>query len=96
MHILFTKIALALTRKRRLKTLGLWFIPVILIPAIWPAYAILTDQFDDWKTGVFNQTARNNDGLARVMGYFFRFDPVLLIMGSIGLVYAAIRKDYLL
>ena len=28
-------------KKRRLKTLGLWFIPVILIPAIWPVYSVL-------------------------------------------------------
>jgi 4-amino-4-deoxy-L-arabinose transferase-like glycosyltransferase len=80
-------------KKGKLKTLGLWFIPVILIPAIWPIYAITSDQFDDWKAGVFNQAARNNDGLARVMGYFFKYDPLLLIGGAIGLVYAAIRKD---
>jgi Dolichyl-phosphate-mannose-protein mannosyltransferase len=80
-------------KKGRLKTLGLWFIPVILIPAMWPVFAILSGQFDDWKAGVFGQTTRNNDGLARIMGYFFKYDPVLLIIGAIGLVYTAVRKD---
>jgi 4-amino-4-deoxy-L-arabinose transferase-like glycosyltransferase len=83
----------ARNKKGKLKTLGLWFIPVILIPAIWPIFAIASGQFDDWKTGVFDQTARNNDGLARIMGYFFKYDPTLLIVGAIGLVYAVIRKD---
>ena len=51
----------------RLKTLGLWFIPVILIPTIWPMYAIINGEFDEWKIGVSDQAARNNDGLARVL-----------------------------
>ena len=37
-----------------LKALGLWFIPVILIPAIWPAYAISVGQFDGWLNGLFS------------------------------------------
>ena len=43
---------------KNLKALGLWFIPVILIPAIWPSYAISVNQFDLWLNGVYYQTNR--------------------------------------
>src|SRR5215207_9681496 len=31
-----------------IKNIGIWFIPVILIPLIWPIYSILIDDFDLW------------------------------------------------
>jgi Dolichyl-phosphate-mannose-protein mannosyltransferase len=30
------------------KKLGIWFVPVILIPLIWPIYSIFVDDFDLW------------------------------------------------
>jgi hypothetical protein len=80
-------------KRTTLKILGLWFIPVILIPAAWPIFAFSIDQFDDWKDGVFYQTKRNNGGLAMGMERYSRLDPVMLIMGLLGLAYAAIRKE---
>ena len=44
-----------INNKGRLKGLGLWFIPVILIPAIWPAYAISVGQYDKWIEGLSSQ-----------------------------------------
>ena len=41
-----------------LKKLGLWFIPVILIPLIWPAYSISANNFGEWLNGVFWQASR--------------------------------------
>ena len=43
---------------KNIKVLGLWFIPVILIPMIWPAYATLTGHFDEWINGVLWQADR--------------------------------------
>ena len=79
--------------RTRLKILGLWLIPVILIPASWPILAFTINQFDDWKDGVFYQAERTNEGFARAMEKYYRLDPVMLIIGLLGLAYAVIRKE---
>ena len=79
--------------RTRLKILGMWFIPVILIPALWPISAFTINQFDDWKEGVLSQAGRNNEGLARMMETYYRLDPVMLTMAMLGLAYAVIRKE---
>ena len=93
------------SRKRRLKTLGLWFIPVILIPLIWPAYSISIGQFNLWWQGVLHQTDRTvnltdtdiNGSLLKSVGVFYQIDPVLLILGIAGLIFAgAIKRDFLI
>jgi hypothetical protein len=81
-----------------LKIVGLWFVPVILIPLAWPAYAISVGKFDDWLDDVFWQTTERADislfdALSRT---FFYFDAVLLILAMGGFIYAAIKKDYFL
>jgi 4-amino-4-deoxy-L-arabinose transferase-like glycosyltransferase len=84
------------TRYSRLKALGIWFIPVVLIPMIWPAYAISVGQLNNWLDGVIYQTARDSGGkdLRSSILYISVIDPVLLILGAAGLIYAIIRKDY--
>ncbi len=42
-------------KNKNWKYLGLWFIPVILIPFIWPAYSLAAGQYDQWLDGVFWQ-----------------------------------------
>ena len=81
---------------RNLKTLVLWFIPVILIPLIWPAQSLLSGQFDLWLKDVLWQTQRQGEGLSSIVTSFFMIDPILLVLGSVGLVYAAIKRDLLL
>jgi len=46
------------SNNKKLKTLSLWVIPVVLIPSIWPVYAISHAQFDDWLSGMYWQTHR--------------------------------------
>jgi hypothetical protein len=75
------------------KMLGLWFIPVILMPMIWPAYSVSLGQFDFWLRDVVWQTQRQSAGLAAIVVSFFISDPVLLILGIAGFVYAAIRRE---
>jgi hypothetical protein len=84
-------------RNLNLKALGLWFIPVILIPAIWPAYNILTGQFDDWLHGVLWQAGgREGRGIVKLLTISFKLDPVLLVLGIAGLVFTTvIKRDWL-
>ena len=79
---------------RNWKILGLWFIPVILIPAIWPIYSIAVNQFDDWLYGIDFQSRKEGKPLALAMEFFFVNDPLLLLLGIAGLVFAAVKKDF--
>ena len=81
---------------KNLKMVGIWFIPVILIPLIWPAHAAYFGQFDLWLKDIISQTQRHNSGFSSIVIFFFRVDPVLLILSSVGIVFAAIEKDYFL
>jgi hypothetical protein len=78
--------------KRSLRMLGLWFIPVILIPSIWPIYAILNGQFNEWLSGTLWQaTGRQGIGILS-MNFIFTMDPILLTLGMTGAIFAAIIK----
>jgi len=81
------------SNKSSWKTLGLWFTPVILIPLIWPAYAISVGELNDWIDGINYQTHRTGGSFFADMERNFKIDPILLIIGAIGIVYAAIKKD---
>ena len=83
---------------RRFKMLGLWLIPVIMIPLFWPLQSIESGQFSYWVHDVFYfQTHRvGGADLFAVSKAFGQIDPVLFGLGLAALVYAAIRKDYLI
>src|SRR5918993_3243660 len=91
-------IALIYAYNKNFKALGLWLVPVVLIPMIWPAYAISQGQFDEWVDGIQWQTGR---GFSRSLSdeiktVFSKIDPLLFALAAIGLVYAWIKKDYFL
>ena len=83
-------------RHSQLKLLAIWFIPVVLIPLIWPLYAISAGQFENWTEGVIYQTARDSGGknLRSSILYIAEIDPVLLILGASALIFSIIKKDY--
>jgi Dolichyl-phosphate-mannose-protein mannosyltransferase len=83
-------------RHSQLKLLAIWFIPVVLIPLIWPLYAISAGQFENWTEGVIYQTARDSGGknLRSSILYIAEIDPVLLILGATALIFSIIKKDY--
>ena len=82
--------------KKSFKALGLWIIPVILIPLIWPTHTVLIGQFDQWQEGIIYQTTRASKPLFDAVNDFYNKDPVLLILGIAGFVFATItRKDLL-
>jgi hypothetical protein len=87
---------------RNFKVLGLWFIPVILIPLIWPAYSILAGQYDEWLNGVLWQGTQRQESTLQgneshlILGSLrsiFMMDPVLVIFGMLGIVFATIKRD---
>jgi hypothetical protein len=79
------------------KALGIWFIPVVLLPLLWPAYAISVGEFENWVRGITWQAAgRSPDSIWNVVLDISKIDPVLLVIGFIGIVYAFLKRDYLL
>ncbi len=78
--------------------LGLWFIPVVLIPFIWPAYSLAVGQFDQWLDGVLWQAGERgeNNGAFRSINTLMIMDPVLIALTFAGLIYAAIKRDFII
>jgi hypothetical protein len=85
------------TNGHKLRNLGLWFIPVILIPLIWPAHAMMIGEFDQWIHGVLWQTTgRPSSPLSGILHTFLQIDPILFVLSIAGLIYAAIKRDFFL
>jgi hypothetical protein len=81
-----------------IKMLGLWFIPVILIPMIWPLYSVSVGySFDYWLSRVIYQGTRSGEApLQDALYDDFIFDPVFIILGLAGIIYTAIKREYFL
>jgi hypothetical protein len=85
------------------KILGLWLIPVILIPLSWPVDAIINGDYDLWlKDLTWNIHRQNNNNSAvgstlfASLKYLFQIEPVLLILGFAGIFFAEIKRDFLI
>ena len=83
---------------RNLKLLGIWFIPILSIVLIWPAYAIYLGDFGDWFADVFWQTSRSGEGdtVSEVILDLFKIDPILLVLGAAGLIVSIVKRDLFL
>ena len=81
-----------------IKMLGLWFIPVILIPIIWPLYSVSVGySFDYWLGRVVYQGTRSGEApLQDALYDDFILDPVFTIIGLAGIIYAAVKREYFL
>ncbi|TLX85671.1 MAG: hypothetical protein E6K97_12180, partial [Thaumarchaeota archaeon] len=78
---------------KNLKSLGIWLIPVISIPLLWPVYSIVVGQTDLWAYWVLWQAERDRP-LSISLANFFSIDPLLVSIGVAGLALTAIKKDY--
>ena len=78
------------------RTVMVWLCALSVIPLLWPAHALSMGQFDQWKSDIFYQIEREDQPLSLSLENLFRIDPVLMILGTAGLVYAAIKKDFIL
>jgi hypothetical protein len=81
---------------RSLKALGTWFVPVILIPLIWPAQSIVAGAFNSWTNDVLWQINRENAGLPWIVFLLAITDPFIFAAGFGGLAYSFVRRDYFL
>jgi hypothetical protein len=73
-------------------------IPAIGIPLIWPAFALFTGDMNQWFEGVFWQATQReteNKGLFDVLDSVSKTDPVLLILGGMGIIYLAVRREFI-
>jgi hypothetical protein len=85
------------TNNKDLKILGLWLIPVILIPLIWPAYSLSIDQLDNWlKSVIYHTTQRRDRTIWDSITVIYKADLVLVVLAAAGFVFAAVRKDFFL
>jgi hypothetical protein len=85
---------------KNIKLLGLWFIPVIFIPLLWPLHAFSIGEFNSWVNSVLHQAHRTvippGSSFQDAINAAFHIDPILFTLGVVGLVYAAIKKDIFL
>ena len=82
--------------RKSFKALGIWIIPVILIPSIWPIQALTGGDFDQWQDGITRHITRADRPLLGAIEYFYNEDRVLLILGLASFVFAAVtRKDFI-
>jgi 4-amino-4-deoxy-L-arabinose transferase-like glycosyltransferase len=79
--------------KRSLKILGLWFVPVILIPTIWPVYSVAVGHFTDWVDTVLYQANRHGIPFLKTMAELTLIDPVLVVLATAGLIFAILKKE---
>src|ERR671932_264427 len=80
--------------KYTIRSLWLWFIPVILIPLIWPAYSMSTGTLNFFTDGILWQTHRESQPLFNSIYFFFKNDPILLVIGIAGIFFAIIKKNF--
>ncbi len=84
-------------KRRSFKILWFWFIPVILLPLIWPLYPLLNGNFDEWIEGILWQTSRTTRSLSNTLEHIIvNIDPLLILITVSGFIYAQIRRDYFL
>ena len=78
------------------KAFGIWFLPVILIPLIWPTYAMYIGEFEVWQDNVLWQaTEKAQVPLLDTMNHFLKIIPVLFVLSMAGILFAIVKKDIL-
>ncbi len=78
---------------KNLRSVGIWLIPVIGLPLLWPLYSVVVGQTDLWTYWVLWQTERDRP-LSLSIANLFLIDPLLVTVGIAGLVLTTIRKDF--
>ncbi|HKR73218.1 MAG TPA: phospholipid carrier-dependent glycosyltransferase, partial [Candidatus Nitrosocosmicus sp.] len=69
---------------RSLKKLGIWMIPVFVIPLIWPAYIMYIGDLENGINGILYQVERGERNFNDTLTFIFLADPVLIILGICG------------
>ncbi len=79
--------------QKRLKSLGIWLIPVILIPLLWPLYSVVAGQTDLWLEWVLWQSNRNSPA-SIWLADFIGIDPLIIVIGTIGFIWTGLKRDF--
>ncbi len=82
--------------KRKIIQIFLFLIPTIFIPLLWPIDAVSRGEFDQWTIGIISQLERHNGSILNALYDLYSIDPILLVMGLAGTVFAVIRRDLFL
>jgi hypothetical protein len=85
-----------------IKKLGIWFIPVILIPLIWPIYSISIGEFDLWLKDMIWSAQREynydnwpiGSSLLNSLVYIFQIDPIIFLLGCASIIFSYIKRDH--
>jgi hypothetical protein len=88
-YIIFSK------KKIKLTSLTYFLVPVFLISLLWPGYALITGNLNDFLDGVFFQLNREDKSVIKSFKDLLEIDPVLIVLGCVGLFYGLFRKDLL-
>jgi hypothetical protein len=81
------------SNNRNFRLLLLWLVPVITMALVWPAYNLLSGQFDQWVEGIVWQAAqRSEKPLPSAVVVFAQMDPVFIFLAIAGLIYATIME----
>ena len=62
--------------------------PSILIPSIWPVYAVLSDNSAEWMNGVILQLHRESQPISKLINPFLKTDTLLLILSIGGIIWS--------
>jgi hypothetical protein len=91
-YVIFTN------NNKSFKTLGLWLIPVVIIPLIWPTYALYQGHLDAWWGAIYYQTHRQDEGMTLGNAIIKDFSnvPIFFWLGLSGLIFTIIKRDYFL
>ena len=74
----------------RIRDVGLWLVPALALPAVWPAYAAQAGQLDAWIHDVLWQAGRSNGGLPVATRHLLEYDPVLVPLGTAGFAFVVL------
>jgi hypothetical protein len=71
------------------RSFALWLIPVVMIPAVWLIFNVLSGQFNEWLEGIVWQVAqRPEKSLSNAIVDITQIDPIFTVLALAGLAYA--------
>lgn len=79
-------------KRKSVRDILFWIIPVLLIPLLWPIHSISLDQFDLWIKDLIWQAQRSNS-VIDLFKHFILIDPVLFIIGIAGIIYSGVTRN---
>jgi hypothetical protein len=77
---------------KSLRGIGIWLIPVIILPMLWPIYSVVVGQTDQWLYWVLWQVERNKPLSSSIINLFY-IDPLITLIGAAGFVITIKRRD---